>query len=378
MTTIAFDAKRAFNNFTGLGNYSRLVIDLLHNARPQWNYLLYTPKIKRNAPVIPALDDRRNKVITPGGPLAGLYGSVWRTWGLTHRLKNDGVSLFHGLSNELPLNIHRSGIPSVVTVHDVIFRHFPQYYKPVDRKIYDYKFREACRIATLVIAISECTKRDIMEFYDIPEAKIDVVYQGCDAQFHDPVSADDVRRMRELYNLHNPYIIGVGTVEPRKNQLLTVKALKGLPSDIHAVIVGRNARGYGDEIMRYATENGVANRVHMLSGIPFAHFPALYAGAVLSSYPSRFEGFGIPVIESLSMGTPVIVAKGSCLEEAAGPDAPAIDPDDPDAFIHHASQIIHSDAVRDRLVARGRDYITRFTHDNCVEGILQTYQKALR
>lgn len=377
ISAVAFDAKRAFNNFTGLGNYSRLVLELLYNARPEWNYLLYTPKIPKNPPTLPLTQKPGNRIITPPGPLPRLTGSLWRTWGITRQLRPDGASLFHGLSNELPLNITKAGIPSVVTIHDIIFRHFPQYYKPVDRKIYDYKFRSAAQLATRVIAISECTKRDIMEFYGIPEGKIDVVYQGCDPQFQQPLTPQQINEVRQLYGLSHPYIIGVGTVEPRKNQLLTVKALKALPEDVHAVIVGRNARGYGDEIMRYAAENGLTDRLHMLSGIPFAHFPALYAGAILSSYPSRFEGFGIPVIESLSVGTPVIIATGSCLEEAAGKDAPAVAPDDLDSFIHHARSIIDSPALRASLVAAGQEYITRFSHRNCVDGILHTYQKAI-
>lgn len=377
ISAVAFDAKRAFNNFTGLGNYSRLVLELLYRQQPQWRYLLYTPKVPRKPPVIPLLENPSNRLITPPGPLPRLTGSIWRTWGMTKQLRADGASIFHGLSNELPLNIEKSGIPSVVTIHDIIFRRFPQYYKPIDRKIYDYKFRRAAELATRVIAISDRTRRDIMEFYNIPSEKIDVVYQGCDAQFQRPISPEQIREVKQKYGLSHPYIIGVGTIEPRKNQLLTVKALKGLPNDVHAVLVGRNARGYGDEILRYAAENGLSDRVHHLSGIPFTDFPALYAGAVLSSYPSRFEGFGIPVIESLSTGTPVIVATGSCLEEAAGAYAPAVDPDDLDAFIHHAQQIIESDTLRKSLVEAGQKHIARFTHSNCAEGIIQTYKKAI-
>lgn len=375
--TIAFDAKRAYNNFTGLGNYSRLVLYLLYQARPEWRYLLYTPKLPKDPPEIPLLSNPANRLITPSGPFPRLTGSLWRTWGMTSDLRRDGANLFHGLSNELPLNIQKAGIPSVVTIHDIIFRHFPQYYKPIDRKIYDYKFRRAAELATRVIAISECTKRDIINFYHIPEEKIDVVYQGCDIMFHQPVAPQQIQAVKEEYGLTHPYIIGVGTVEPRKNQLLTVKALKGLPEDIHVVLIGRNARGYGDTILRYAAENGLSERVHLLSGVPFSKFPALYAGAVLSAYPSRFEGFGIPVIESLSVGTPVVIATGSCLEEAAGPDAPAVSPDDIDGFIHHARSIIESDSLRASLVAAGQNHIQRFTHSNCVDGIIRTYQKAI-
>ncbi|MDE6266163.1 MAG: glycosyltransferase family 4 protein [Muribaculaceae bacterium] len=377
INAVAFDAKRAFNNFTGLGNYSRLVLELLYLTKPEWKYLLYTPKLPKIPPVIPLLENPANKVVTPPGPMARLTGSFWRTWGVTSRLRNDGASLYHGLSNELPLNIHKAGVPSVVTIHDLIFRRFPQYYKPVDRKIYDYKFRRAAELATRVIAISEQTRHDIMQFYNIPPEKIDVVYQGCDAQFQRPVAPEQIREVKRKYGLSHPYIIGVGTIEERKNQMLTAQALPQLPGDIHLVLVGRNARGYADKIMRYAAQNGLSERIHILSGIPFSDFPPLYAGAILSSYPSRFEGFGIPVIESISAGTPVIVGKGSCLEEAAGEHAPAVDCDDVDEFASRALEIIESDDLRTFLVEEGRKHIARFSHRNCAEGIIQTYHKAI-
>lgn len=93
--------------------------------------------------------------------------SLWRVWGITSQLEKEGIELFHGLSNELPLNIHKSRIKSIVTIHDLIFLRYPQYYQSIDRKIYTYKFRKACENADKIIAISECTKRDIIRYFNI-------------------------------------------------------------------------------------------------------------------------------------------------------------------------------------------------------------------
>ncbi len=361
---IGFDAKRAFVNNTGLGNYSRLVIDSVAAARPRWELMLLTPANRAGDRISPILSAHSNiKTATPHGCMKAVK-PLWRSFGITAELSRLNVGLFHGLSNELPLNIRRSRVPSVVTIHDLIFRRFPDNYNYPDRLIYDYKFKKAAIDADRVIAVSRRTRDDITELYGISPDKIDIVYQGCDSRFMNSISPDDVETVRLKYGLSNPYIIGVGTVEIRKNQLLTLKALRGLPREIHAVIVGRRSRGYGEVLDRYIRENGLAGRVHFLENAVFDDFPALYAGALLSSYPSRYEGFGIPVIESINAGTPVIVASGSCLEEAAGPDMPVVSPDDDEAFVSAALEIIDDQAYRADLVRRGREYVKRFNHED--------------
>lgn len=372
---IGYDAKRAVNNNTGLGNYSRLVIDTI-SSNPEDRLLLYAPKFRANKRLMPLIEKENVFLCLPGSSMGRRFKSVWRTWGITAQMKNDDIQLFHGLSNELPLNISKSGIPSVVTIHDVIFRHFPKCYGAVDRTIYDYKFRKAAENATRVIAISECTAKDIVEFYHIDPSKIDIVYQGCDPQFKLPVDHSRVDDVMARYHIDRPYIVAVGTVETRKNQLLTVKALRGLPEDIMAVIVGRRT-SYAREIDRYIAQYGLADRVKFIENADFADFPALYSRALLSSYPSRFEGFGIPVIESLSVGTPVIVASGSCLEEAAGEGAPVVKPDDVDAFVHYARRIIDDHDYRSELVEKGQRHIARFSQDNFAKGLRDSYSKAI-
>lgn len=178
------------------------------------------------------------------------------------------------------------------------------------------------------------------------------------------------------YGINRPYIVGVGTVEERKNQLLTVKALRGLPDDIIAVIVGRRT-AYAKEIDSYIDRHHLRDRVIFIENADFADFPALYARALFSSYPSRYEGFGIPVIESLSAGTSVIIASSSCLEEAAGSEAPVVSPDDVDAYIAAARHIIDDSVYRHNLVEAGRRHIARFSQQNFAEGLRAGYRKAL-
>ena len=325
---IGFDGKRAVQNFTGLGNYSRYIVDILCQFYPENEYVLYAPKKRENKRLDKLTKQYQQLQLSyPTTSSWKKLSSLWRVWGVTQQLEKEKIDIFHGLSNELPLNIHQSEVKSIVTIHDLIFLRYPQYYHSIDRKIYTYKFRKACENADKIIAISECTKRDIIEFFRIPADKIEVVYQGCDPSFMHPVAAEKKREIRAKYQLPDHYILNVGSIEERKNALSAVQALTMLPEQIHLVIVGRHTE-YTDKIERFIKENKLEERVHIISNVPFDDLPAFYQLAEIFVYPSRFEGFGIPIIEALYSGIPVVAATGSCLEEAGGPDSIYVHPDD--------------------------------------------------
>lgn len=374
---IGFDGKRAVQNNTGLGNYSRLLVEKMATIFPDNRYQVYAPRRREN-PRLASIEKLDN--VAFAYPESGFWRrmpSLWRSWGITDRLKADSLTLYHGLSGELPLNIGRAGIPSVVTIHDLIFRHFPENYRAIDRRIYDYKFRRACLDATRVIAISEKTKADITADYGIDPAKIDVVYQGCDTIFRHRPDDATIAEIKRLYGLDRPYIISVGTLEPRKNQLQAVEGLAALPQDLDLLLVGRRS-DYARRVLDPAIARlRLTERVKFLEGIPFAHLPALYAGALLSSYTSRYEGFGLPVIESLSVGTPVIAATGSCLEEAGGPDTPAINHDSVEQWATTAMRFITDRDYAISVGAKGREYVGRFSHEAMARGTMATYLAAI-
>ena len=372
---IGYDGKRAVANNTGLGNYSRYVIDTLSIGFPRNAYRLYSPVIRDNDRLAPLISRGNVELVGPSSALGRRFGSLWRTIGLTNKLAVDDVSVFHGLSNELPLNISKAGIPSVVTIHDLIYRRVPGDYKSFDRAMYDYKYSRSAQIATRVMAISKKTRDDLVEDYQIDPAKIDIIYQGCDPRFGLPVSFEDKQRVRNTYKLPRRYFVSVGTVQMRKNQMLAVKALERL--DLPLVIVGNRKSDYAAEVAAYAASHGLSDRVLWLDNVPFADLPALYAMAEFSSYTSRYEGFGIPVIESLSAGTPVIAATGSCLEEAGGPGAVYVDPDDVDGFVGYAGKLAGEIQYRDKLAAKGHQYVKRFSAGEFARMTMATYRKAI-
>lgn len=372
---IGFDGKRAVQNYTGLGNYSRYVVEVLCRLYPEESYVLYAPKQRENKRLA-GLTERFGQlsIAYPCQSLWKKLRSIWRIWGITPQLEKENIQLFHGLSNELPLNIHKSRIKSVVTIHDLIFLHYPQYYRFIDRLIYSYKFRKACAHADRIIAVSECTKRDIMQYFHTPESKIEVIYQGCDPVFQQAAGKERKEDVRKKYDLPERYILNVGSIEERKNAELAVKALPYLPQEIHLVLVGRRT-AYTEQIERFVAASGLCERVHILSKVPFEDLPVIYQAAEIFTYPSYYEGFGIPIIEALHSGTPVVAATGSCLEEAGGPDSMYVHPDSVEEIVE-AFNLLLSDPERcKRMVEKGKAFVQGFSDEQQAKELMSVYKK---
>lgn len=374
---IGVDGKRAVYNHTGLGNYSRYYLNIMSLAFPSARFRAYTPGFVENEELKPLLERGNIEFIEPQPRRKnGLSRALWRSVNMPLQLKDDEVSVYHGLSNELPLTI-KGVCPTVCTIHDLIYRRIPQDYSAIDRRLYDFKYGRSARIATRVIAISECTRRDLIADYDIDPDKIDVIYQGIDPIFS--ITPDSVKRaeIREKYSLPADFILSVGTVQSRKNVMLAVRALPHLPASVHLIIIGRMDSAYAGEVKREISRLGLSERVRRLENVPFADLPAIYANARLSTYTSRYEGFGLPVVESLSMGTPVIAATGSCLEEAGGEGAVYVNPDDVTAYTEAALHLLDDRVFYDKTVRLGLKHIRRFSAENFAKSTMACYKKAI-
>ncbi len=372
---IGFDAKRIVKNGTGLGSYGRTLVNDL--AALPLQIRLYAPDAGRDDLRSQVLGHDNVKLCLPNGPLMPLVGkSLWRSHGVVKDLIRDGVQLFHGLSGELPVGIRRSGIRSVVTIHDLIFMRHPEFYHWADVKIYTRKFRQTLREADRIIAISECTKRDIMELGGVSEQKISVVYQSCAHRFTAEVTAEQRQSVCHQYGLPARFILNVGSIEARKNILLAVKALPLLPDDVGLVMVGRHT-SYTDRIIRYADNHQLSHRLHILHGVPDAHLPALYAAAEAFVYPSVYEGFGIPIIEAIRQGLPVVACTGSCLEEAGGPDCRYVSPTDTEALAEALRLSLVGHDEREDRIRRSQQYIRRFEGDSVAQQMNELYGELL-
>ena len=364
---IGIDAKRIVRNGTGLGSYGRTLVNDLAQYPLRLN--LYAPDRGR--------DDLRTQVENHDNiafvyPTSRHFKSYWRSRGIVADLERDGVQLYHGLSGELPVGIRRSGIKSVVTIHDLIFLRHPEFYNPIDVQIYKWKFRQTIKEAHHIIAISECTRRDILEYAggQVSEADITLIYQSCAQRF----SVSPGSRYSALGSQR--YVLSVGSIEPRKNTMLALKALHHLPSDISLVLVGRHT-AYTDKLVTYARANGLEHRLHILHGVPDADLPALYAGAEAFVYPSVYEGFGIPIIEAIRCGLPVVACTGSCLEEAGGPDSLYVAPDDAEGMADAIRRSLKGADGRQERIQRSQDYIKRFDGKDVAGQVYQLYKQLL-
>lgn len=370
---IGYDAKRAIFNLTGLGNYSRSLVRSL-SARYQENtYLLYSPKYRQD-PRLDFLQERSNVAIrTPSSVAGRVFTSFWRSRLIGKQLVRDGVDLYHGLSNELPHGASLSRMKTVVTIHDLIFLRYPELYHYVDRKIYAAKSRHACRIADRIVAVSEQTKRDIVDFLGVDPHKVTVIYQSCDPIFQETVAADQKQLVRSGYNLPANYLLYVGTIERRKNLLGAIKALELIgKSDLSIVVIGEG-HAYKKEVIDYARSHRLGDKVLFLDHPPFADFPAIYQMASVFVFPSLFEGFGIPIIEALWSKTPVVTSTGSCLAEAGGPSSIYVPPTDHRQLAEAITRVLRDPSLRARMTTGGYSYVQRFHEKNTAEQMMALY-----
>ena len=382
---IGFDAKRAAQNRTGLGNYSRFVIRILSEKFAGNQYHLYTPKPHR-MPYLQEIPTLKHLFLH--FPPQGIWSrirSLWRVWGITKDIQKDGIQIFHGLSNELPLNIGTpeqrkmkaggKGCKYIVTIHDLIFIHTPQYYHWIDRQIYNFKFRRACRCADRVIAVSEYTKQEIMHYYHTPESKIDVVYQGCDPVFSQKIEEGKLQEVKARYQLPDKFVLYVGSIEERKNLMLVAKAMAKLNrrAAIHVVAVGRRT-AYVDKIQDFLKAQGIEHLFHFYHQVPYADLPSFYKWASTFAYPSRIEGFGIPLLEAISSGVPAIGCTGSCLEEAGGPNSIYVNPDDAQGMADAILRTCTDEDLRQHMISEGKKYALNFSDEKLSHDLMKVYE----
>jgi glycosyltransferase involved in cell wall biosynthesis len=370
---IGFDGKRAANNTTGLGNYSRTLITQLAVRFPKNQYFIYTEKLSNNLQIT-SFFKQRAIALKLRLPSASKF--LWRTFGIRKQLIADNIDIYHGLSYEIPIGLRKNNIKSVVTIHDLIYLKFPQFYTFFDRQIYNLKSRYACVHSDRIVAISERTKQDITEHYHIDPDKIKVIYQSCDSSFKKAISEDVLETTRNKYGLPQKYILNVGTIEPRKNLLLIIRSLNEVHADYKLVVIGKQ-QAYMTQVRKEILELKLTERVLFLEDLPFADLPPIYQSASAFIYPSLYEGFGIPIIEALFSKVPVVAATGSCLEEAGGPNSIYIDPYDSKSLSVQINRVLTDVVLCKTMIEKGYDYAQKFDDHLLAQQMMQCYETTL-
>lgn len=370
---IGYDAKRAFFNNRGLGYYSRDVIRLLSDHYPDNQYVLYTPKTK-GAILFPH-NNSNCKVRTPKGIYSwGPLSSVWRTCGICTSIQEDKLDIYHGLSHELPYGIEKCGTHTVVTMHDLIFLKNPELFPLFDRYSFRKKYTHGAHIADRIIAISEETKSDLINYLGEKEERIDVVYQGYSTIFRNPVTEEQKAIVKTKFNLPDHFMLIICAIERRKNHELILKAMRNPQVQIPLVIAG-NPSEYKETLLTMIHEYKLENKVFFIGHIETEELPSLYQLADLFVYPSLFEGFGRPILESLVMGTPVITSKGSCFEETGGKAARYVSCNDDEELADAIISITSDSSLRQAMIEEGYRHAAHFSDENIASKLMETYKK---
>ena len=366
---IGFDAKRAFHNFRGLGNYSRDTIRVLSHYFPENNYYLFNPKIKK----VDFLYGNNVNEVLPQSLLGKLAPSLWRTIGMSTDIERHNIDVFHGLSQELPLGLNRLKTKTVVTMHDAIFMRHPELYSPIYRQIFIQKNKYACKKADHIIAISEQTKSDIIQYFGAKEDRVSVVYQGCNNVFRQDVSEEQKLQIRQKYALPSQFVLYVGAIEKRKNAAIIIEALHRKRCGVPIVMIGKPTE-YINEIKKLIVKYDMEEQVVFIHNAETLDLPAIYSLSSLFLYPSVFEGFGIPILEALCTQTPVITSAGSCFAEAGGAESIYVDPMDADGWGEAIVNVLSDVQLQQKMKMAGQQHSLKFTDSHIASNLMNVYQ----
>lgn len=368
---IAYDAKRAFLNQRGLGNYSRTLLAQLKRYYGHNRYILCTPKDTHQ---YPWLNEAPFEKITPQG-LWQIAPSVWRRYGITSALKHQHIDLYHGLSQELPKGIEQLGCKTIVTMHDAIFMRYPELYSATYRALFIRRNQSACERADCIIAISEQTKKDFITFFGVPENRIRVVYQGCNELFWQDLAPQQLSAVSKRYQLPSTYVLSVGALEERKNHVRLIQAIAAAHIDLPVVIIGRGNERQAQILRETAKRYGVS--LQLIENARTEDLPAIYRRASVFVYPSLFEGFGIPILEAARCQAPIVTSAGTCFEEIAGEGALYVSPTDEQAIGQAIRETLENSEETKTRVQTALAETEKFRAQTIAKNLMQTYDDTI-
>ncbi len=302
---------------------------------------------------------------------------VWEQLVQPIALLRADVDLLHAMAFVGPL---AAPCPFVVTIYDLSFLHFPEAFRPWNRHYLQFLTTHSARRARRVIVISESTRCDVVKMLGVPEDRIDVAYCGVDEMFH-PLPAAEVSRFREERGLPERFILFLGTLEPRKNVQTLIRAYgawRRAEPDIPRLVVAGGKGWYYDQIFAQVEELGLTGEIIFPGYVSQQDLPLWYNAAELFVYPSRFEGFGLPVLEAMACGVPVVTTNVASLPEVAGDAAWLVSPDDESQLIEAMRCVLNDPSLRQEMRARGLAQAAAFTWERTARQTAKTYHQAMR
>ena len=372
---IYVDISAAVHSRAGLGRYCEQMAGALL-ARDPDRYVLFHNQGRdgRFPSSLPARAPRRS---------VGLGYKPWRMaillghyGGIPFNRLIPGAQLFHATEHLLmPL----SGIPTILTVHDLIFRLFPDYHKKLNYWYLNRAMPLFCRKATAIIAVSEASKRDLVRSYDVDPAKVTVVYEAAAAHFKPPAPAG-IAHARHTYHLPERFLLHLGTIEPRKNLMRLLDAfqiLRRSMPELHLLLAGAKGWLYDEFFARIEAE-GIADVVRPLGWVPDSELPAVVGAASLAVQPSLYEGFGLPILEHMACGQVVAASNSSSHPEVGGEAAAYFDPENIDEMAAVILRVLTDKEEHDHRQTLGVRQAAKFSWQRAAEETTAVYERLLK
>ncbi len=363
---IGIDASRAaYSQRTGTENYSLFLIRHMLQLDKANQYRLYFSQAPAADLFSPAPNVQIRHIPFP---------RLWTHLRLSFEMLAVAPDVLFVPAHVLPI-LHP--LRSVVTVHDLGYLHFPEAHTAWDRWYLQWSTEHNARSAAHIIADSEATKRDLVQHCHVPESKISVVYPGYDPSIAPVSDLAVLDAVRKRYGLPSGYLIYVGTLQPRKNliRLLDAMAILARDHDAHLAIAGKKGWLY-EGLFAHVRKLGLENRITFTGYVPQGDLPALISGANAFVLPSLYEGFGLPVLEAMACGTPVICSNTSSLPEVVGDAAVLIDPSDISQLAQAIASVLESPHLRQELRGRGLERVKRFSWADSAAAILRVLDSA--
>lgn len=371
---ITVDISPWMHRHAGLGRYAGELLKAMRAAAPQNEYvgLYYAPREM-------AVDKELENLKTARVPL---NAKPWRMsvllayyFGMSMDRWLPPTDLFHGTDHLLPPLKHSR---TVFTIHDLIFRFFPQYHLPLNRWYLNLMLPKFMRRADAIIAVSENTRRDVVRLMDIPAEKISVIYEAANPSFRPIESRAELQAVRATYKLPARFILFFSTIEPRKNLVTLFDAYAELlRRDADApplVVMGRKGWLY-EETLQHIHALGLTQRVILTDWVKSQDVPAVINLADLFVFPSLYEGFGLTPLEAMACGTPVISSNASSLPEVVGDAGILIEPRDVAGFANAMERVLHDAELRQDLSARGSRQASQFSWERAARETLALYAR---
>jgi glycosyltransferase involved in cell wall biosynthesis len=367
---IGIEANSYYKNTAGTGVYARAVVDHLKEKYRDHEIILYSNTRKSS------MDLSRKSLLGRIGN--GIYNIIWMQIILPVKLYREKIDVMFCPAYLAPL---LAPCPVIVTIHDTAFVKYPETCDTLFKVYLKALLPLVIKRAKKILTVSVSAKEEIVGLLNAPENKVKSIYNGCGSKYRVINDDNRIREIKDRYGLPAHYILNVGTLEPRKNLEMLIEAYKEvkMQKGVEQKLVLTGSRGwYYENIMARINESGLQNDVIFSGFVAEEDMPCLYNGADLFVYPSLYEGFGIPVVEAMACGCPVITSNCSSLPEVAGDAAILVDPRDSSAIASAIWQALSDEKSRDVLRSKGIEQAKKFTWEKTVQEVWEGISETVR